>query len=167
LFSLFASAAPAQDRDPDLTATLVNVGGETVGTVELYEATGGMLIRATFTGIEAGIHGFHIHETGLCEAAPQVRPEDPPPFRSAGDHLNPGGTQHGFLNEAGPHAGDLPNVIIPEAGEITVDIFAPGIDTALLMDADGSSFIVHSRADDYTTDATGRAGGRIACGVIG
>jgi Cu-Zn family superoxide dismutase len=164
---ILAVAASAQDGDPVLTATLVSVGGDTVGNVEIFAGPNGLLIRSTFDGIEPGVHGFHIHETGLCDAAPQVRPEDPPPFRSAGDHLNPGDKEHGFLNPAGPHAGDLPNIIMPEAGPITVDLFAAGLSAEMLMDEDGAAFIVHARADDYTSDSTGRSGGRIACGIIG
>jgi Cu-Zn family superoxide dismutase len=165
--AMIALAAAAQDREPDLAADLVSIGGAAVGHIEIFAGPTGLLLRATFTGIEAGMHAFHIHQTGLCEAAPQVRPEDPPPFRSAGDHLNPDGREHGYLNQAGPHAGDLPNIAVPETGTLSLEMFAPGLDLPTLMDADGSSFIVHARADDYATDATGRSGGRIACGVIG
>lgn len=162
-----AIATQAQDNAPELTAFLVDIGGENVGNVEIYASPNGLLLRARIDGIEPGTHGFHIHETGLCEAPPRNRPEDPLPFRSSGGHLNPGGTEHGFLNEAGPHAGDLPNIHVPPSGELTIDIFAPGLTVEDLMDADGAAFIIHDRADDNTTDATGRSGGRIACGVIG
>jgi Cu-Zn family superoxide dismutase len=162
-----AIAAHGQDTPPDLTASLVNIGGDNVGLVEIYVGPNGLLIRAVIDGVEPGTHGFHIHETGLCEAPPRNRPEDPLPFRSSGGHLNPGGTAHGFLNEAGPHAGDLPNIHVPITGELMVDIFAPGLTVENLMDADGAAFIIHDRADDNATDTTGRSGGRIACGAIG
>jgi Cu-Zn family superoxide dismutase len=35
-----------------------------------------------------------------------------------------------------------------------------------VFDADGSAVVVHAGKDDYKTDPTGEAGGRIACGVI-
>jgi len=35
-----------------------------------------------------------------------------------------------------------------------------------VFDNDGSSLVVHAKADDYKTDPAGNAGDRIACGVI-
>ena len=38
---------------------------------------------------------------------------------------------------------------------------------AHLFDEDGTAIVVHAQADDYRTDPTGNAGGRIGCGVVG
>jgi len=35
-----------------------------------------------------------------------------------------------------------------------------------LLDDDGSAIIIHDGADDYESQPTGNAGGRIACGPI-
>jgi len=35
-----------------------------------------------------------------------------------------------------------------------------------LFDPDGSALVLHAAADDYTTDPSGNAGDRMACGVI-
>jgi superoxide dismutase, Cu-Zn family len=35
-----------------------------------------------------------------------------------------------------------------------------------LFDADDSAMVIHAGKDDYKTDPTGEAGGRIACGVV-
>ena len=35
-----------------------------------------------------------------------------------------------------------------------------------LIDADGTSLVVHAKADDYKTDPSGNSGDRIACAVI-
>ena len=35
-----------------------------------------------------------------------------------------------------------------------------------LLDADGSSLVIHAAADDYVTDPSGNSGARIACAVI-
>ena len=35
-----------------------------------------------------------------------------------------------------------------------------------MFDADGSSIVIHAGPDDYKSDPDGKAGERIACGVI-
>jgi Cu-Zn family superoxide dismutase len=35
-----------------------------------------------------------------------------------------------------------------------------------LLDADGSSIVVHASPDDYKTQPIGGAGARVACGVV-
>jgi len=66
------------------------------------------------------------------------------PFESAGPHFNPGNHKHGIMSGEG-HAGGKPNS---------------------LFDNDGSSLVIHAKADDYKTDPAGNAGDRIACGVV-
>jgi Cu-Zn family superoxide dismutase len=68
------------------------------------------------------------------------------------------------------HGGDLPNVVVPAGGPARVEVFTrelqlgPGMGT--LFDRDGSALMLHSTADDYTSDPGGNAGTRYACGVI-
>jgi Cu-Zn family superoxide dismutase len=118
------------------------------------------LITLELTAAPPGTHGFHIHTVGKCE---------PPEFESAGGHFNPDKAKHGYLNNDGPHAGDMPNVHVPDSGKLTVEVLNPlvtlGAESALL-DEDGSSLMLHADPDDYQTDPAGHAGGRIACGVI-
>jgi Cu-Zn family superoxide dismutase len=71
----------------------------------------------------------------------------------------------------GAHAGDMPNLHIPQSGDLTVEVLNAGITLEKgkpnsVYDADGSAIIIHATKDDYRTDPTGDAGGRIACGVI-
>ena len=93
-----------------------------------------------------------------------------PPFESAGPHFNPGNHKHGMLSGEG-HAGDMPNLHVPQSGELSVEVLNAAVTLEKgkpnsLFDNDGSSLMIHAKADDYKTDPAGNAGGRIACGVI-
>lgn len=142
-------------------STLKNVQGEEVGSATLTQTPNGVLILLSVKRLPPGVHAFHIHSVGKCE----------PPFKSAGGHFNPAGKKHGLEAPEGHHAGDMPNLHIPANGELTVEVFndqitlARGPANSLFHDG-GTAFIIHAGEDDYKTDPTGDAGGRIACGVI-
>ena len=158
LFLGIAAAGAAQAQTAK--AELKNAGGEKVGEATLQEAPHGVLVTVNLTNVPAGTHAFHIHETGKCE----------PPFKSAGGHFNPTHKEHGFENPKWMHAGDYPNVEVPEGGKAHFQLFAPAVTPKAgensLFDSDGSSLVMHAGADDYKSDPAGNAGDRIACGVI-
>jgi Cu-Zn family superoxide dismutase len=65
----------------------------------------------------------------------------------------------------------MPNLHIPPSGEITVEILNEAAtlekgEANSLLDDDGSSVVIHAKADDYRSDPAGEAGDRIACGVV-
>lgn len=143
------------------SAEIKNADGKTIGRAELRETPHGVLVRLGLNGAPAGVRALHIHETGRCDA---------PTFESAGAHYNPAGASHGFENLKGPHAGDLPNLHVPSAGNAEVEVLIDGISLAggqhNLLDDDGSALVLHEGPDDYSTDPAGGAGKRLACGVI-
>ena len=142
------------------SATLRLADGSQAGTARLYGEGTALNVSVALSGMAAGERAVHLHAVGSCEA---------PDFTSAGPHLNPGGQQHGSENPAGAHLGDLPNVTIGERGTGMVSAtLSLSRDTALaaIFDADGTAVVVHESADDYRTDPSGAAGGRIACGVL-
>jgi Cu-Zn family superoxide dismutase len=144
------------------TITLRDASGRTVGTALLTPATEGVQVVLQASGLPAGVHGVHIHQTGQCDA---------PDFTTAGGHFNPTSRQHGTQNPAGPHAGDLPNLTVDANGRGTLNAVAMGVTlegegaNSLRKDG-GTSLMVHATADDYRTDPSGNSGARIACGVI-
>jgi len=155
-------AAPLLAQDMlTARANFVNGEGEEIGTAALSETPSGVVINVEVTGLPAGEHGFHIHQTGSCET---------PDFQSAGGHYAPRGNQHGFLVEGGPHAGDMPNQFIQEDGilraHIRNDRVTLGEGEGTLFDEDGSAFIIHADPDDYQSQPSGNAGSRLACAVI-
>lgn len=126
------------------------------------DSTGSVHVQMHVQGLTPGEHGVHFHAVGTCTA---------PAFASAGGHFNPDSTKHhGLNNPAGPHAGDLPNIMVDSAGNadytaVTTTVsLTPG--TRSLFDADGSALVIHATKDDNMTDPAGNSGPRIGCGVI-
>jgi Cu-Zn family superoxide dismutase len=143
------------------SAHMKNSDGGDAGTAQLMGTPHGVLIHVRLQGLPPGVHAFHIHSVGRCE----------PPFTSAGGHFNPEQREHGLVNPRGPHAGDLPNITVPASGSLEFEVFASRVSLADgaangLIDADGSSLVVHAGPDDYRSDPAGHAGDRIVCGVI-
>jgi superoxide dismutase, Cu-Zn family len=148
---------------PTARAELMDRDGNRTGEVTLTQTHHhGVLLRIEAWGLEPGVHAIHIHETGRC---------DPPGFESAGGHFNPTAAGHGALHPQGMHVGDLLNLHVPADGRVVTERHAPratlerGAATSLL-DGDGTAIVIHVSADDYISQPTGDAGGRVACGVI-
>jgi len=142
-------------------STLKNTDGKEVGTAELVQLPAGVLIRLSVKGLPAGEHAFHVHGVGKCE----------PPFTTAGGHFNPDSKKHGLMAMEGHHAGDMPNLHIPADGTLAVEIVNDSVTLEKgkpnsLYGPNGTALIIHAGKDDYKTDPTGDAGGRIACGLI-
>ena len=159
-----AGAALAQETAAGATASLLDAQGNSVGSAQFSEGTGGggVVVTVQAQGLPPGEHGIHLHETGACEASA---------FESAGGHINPTGAQHGLENPEGPHAGDLPGLSVGADGTASyqatnASVTLSGGGAASLLDADGSAIVIHAAADDQATDPTGNSGDRIACGVI-
>jgi len=156
LTAALALSAPA--LADQAKAVLLDPDGKEVGTVTLIAVPTGVLLDADLTALPPGDHAFHIHGVGKCEA---------PDFKSAGGHFNPEEDEHGLMNEAGPHAGDMPNIHVPETGKLRIEVLNQMVNLRQgLLEGDGSAIVIHQGPDDYTSDPAGDAGPRIACGVI-
>jgi Cu-Zn family superoxide dismutase len=150
----------ARMTQPAATAMMKDASGKDVGRVDFYAAGKGVLLKATLDGLPSGEHAIHIHETGKCDA---------PDFESAGDHFNPTGASHGYLSGKSHHAGDMPN--FNASGSERFEIFNESVtldegSKTSLFKSGGTAVVVHSDPDDYTSQPSGDAGSRIACGVV-
>lgn len=147
--------------------------GDRVGSVRMLEAGGAVHVDARLRSLEPGHHGFHVHETGVCD--PDAADG---PFTSAGGHYAGDGEDHG------DHAGDLPSLLAMDDGNAQLSFATDRFTLDELRDDDGSAIMVHSGPDNYAnipdrytsssgakgpdeeTLSAGDAGDRVACGAI-
>jgi Cu-Zn family superoxide dismutase len=144
----------------DAVATVESRSGSKVaGTVVFTSTPGKVTMKVDLTGLTPGQHAIHLHEKGDCSD---------PEAKSAGPHWNPTNAQHGRWGEGSFHLGDIGNLVANAAGEATLtfttDAWTVGDGAA--TDVVGRSVVVHDKVDDFHTQPTGNAGGRVGCGVI-
>ncbi|MES2959398.1 MAG: superoxide dismutase family protein [Pseudomonadota bacterium] len=133
-------------------------GNATTGMVMFHQHGEHVMVHAKVEGLKPGQeHGFHIHEKGDCSSGDGM---------STGGHFNPAGKPHG-PQDAEHHAGDLPSLKADAQGRADVRFHLMGVTIGSgAADIVGRGLIVHAMPDDYRTQPTGNAGGRIACAVI-
>jgi Cu-Zn family superoxide dismutase len=145
-----------------VTVDLIGVRGTSIGKAKLTPVEGGVQFDVDAAYLPQGLHGFHVHENGMCAA---------PEFQTAGGHFNPDGKKHGIENPEQPHAGDLPNLLAGVDGKakttfvnnrVTLEKDKPNS----LFKTGGTALVIHEKGDDNKTDPSGNSGARIACGVI-
>ena len=142
------------------SAAIVDRDDNEVGKAVLNKTDGKVTIELELSQFESGTKAFHLHSVGRCDA---------PDFKSADGHLNPDGKSHGRLSADGQHLGDLPNLEIPDDGNVKIQIDIAGRADAVVAsidDQDGTAVMIHAGPDDYVSDPAGAAGPRIACGVL-
>lgn len=127
------------------------------GLIHFTKSGDKIKVEAMLEGLKPGPHGFHIHEKGDCSA---------PDFSSAGGHFNPTQKPHGGIDASEKHGGDMGNIIADAKGKATLSLELSGLTMGGTDGILGKAVIVHENADDFKTQPTGNAGGRIACGVI-
>jgi Cu-Zn family superoxide dismutase len=135
-------------------------GSQASGTLMLMPMGDGVHVTGDIGGLAPNsTHGFHIHEKGDCSAADAS---------SAGGHFNPSGDAHGRASAPHHHLGDNDNLVADASGVAHVNAHFPGaaLGGGGANDVIGKAVVVHADADDYTSQPSGNAGARIACGVI-
>jgi Cu-Zn family superoxide dismutase len=158
---IMALPAAASDEPARALAMLQPTAGNTAtGLVTFTKAADGVRVVAEVEGLSPGNHGFHIHAFGDCSSGDGT---------SAGGHFNPTSAAHGAPTAAAGHrhTGDLGNITAGADGKAHLEYTDPLLAFAGEQSILGRGVIVHADKDDFTTQPTGAAGARVACGVIG
>jgi Cu-Zn family superoxide dismutase len=130
------------------------------GYATFKEKNGKVKFEAFISGLTPGTHAIHIHEKADCSSVDAA---------SAGGHWNPTFKKHGKWNSGDCHKGDIGNfeADINGFGTITLETdewcIGCGDPTKDILE---KGLIVHQNADDFVTQPTGNAGGRMACSAI-
>jgi Cu-Zn family superoxide dismutase len=135
-------------------------GSNVSGTATFTQTTEGEVkMVLALDSLTAGEHAVHLHENGDCSADDAT---------SAGGHWNPSGEDHGKRGENEFHAGDIDNLTVGEDGIGTLEMVVDGWSIGDGQDSDilNKAIIIHADADDFTSQPSGAAGSRVACGVI-
>lgn len=127
------------------------------GRVLFYQLRQGVVIRTDVINLpkadgvcRSPVFAFHIHSGSACTG----NGEDP--FADANTHYNPYDCPHPY------HAGDLPPLWGADGRALSVCLS----DRFTVREIIGKTVIIHSQPDDFTTQPSGNAGEKIACGVI-
>lgn len=127
------------------------------GTALFRRRENGVLVTINVFGLpkdggdcDNRMFAMHIHDGELCTGT------DTDEFADAGTHFNPNHCLHP------QHAGDLP----PLFGCDRTAYCSVLTNRFALEDIIGKTLIIHDQPDDFTTQPSGNAGIKIACGVI-
>ena len=127
------------------------------GRVTFYDCGDGVIVNIkvnnlpyTDSACEGTFNAFHMHECGSCSG----NKEDE--FANALKHYNPENCIHIS------HAGDFPP-LINCGGYAYCEFFTNRFKA---HEAIGRTVIIHENFDDFTTQPTGNAGKKIACGLV-
>lgn len=131
------------------------------GNVVFTEENGIVTMVAILEGLTPGPHAIHLHEKADCSSQDG---------KSTGGHWNPTAEPHGkWGSEEGYHKGDIGNFDADENGNGTItfstDEWCIGCEDST-KDILGKAVIVHEGMDDFLTQPTGAAGGRVSCGAV-
>lgn len=132
------------------------------GDVVINNYRNGVKVKAHFTMLPEGLHGFHIHKAG------DLRGEG---CQGLCEHYDIGNNVHGGdpNSKGNRHTGDLGNIELKN-GKFEKEYFIKGIS---VKDLWGRSIIVHKDEDDLgkgnheDSKVTGHSGARIGCAIFG
>ena len=155
----FAGYVSVLQRRPNAWAIMEGDAGhpDITGIVRFYQTRVDVLVAAEVSGLPAGpelcggrVLGFHIHSGEQCTG------DETDPFAAALGHYDPNGCPHP------EHVGDMPPLFSNHGYAFQVFL----TDRFSVREIIGRTVIIHSAPDDFTSQPSGNAGSKIACGRI-
>lgn len=152
----FADIGTVLSKRPNAIAIIKGTqeGSAITGRVMFHQMRDGVLVRAEIVGLPIGddacdspIFAFHIHNDKNCRDATG---------ENAKGHFNPDGCSHPY------HAGDLPPLFGADGKAFSMFLTK----RFKVKEVVGKTVIIHDGIDDFTTQPSGNAGEKIACGQI-
>lgn len=132
-------------------------GTQTGGTAQFTQDGNEVIMKLEVNNLTPGTHAVHIHEKGDCSA---------PDATSAGGHWNPGNSDHGKWGHNSFHMGDIGNLEANAEGKAKLTFKTDKWCLDCVEESKniiGKGIIIHASADDFQTQPTGNAGGRVGC----
>jgi len=132
------------------------------GTIEVVNCMYGVTLKAHFTKLPPGKHGFHIHKAG------DLRGEG---CQGLCEHYDVGHHSHGSFLSKEKHTGDLGNIEIKPGKKHFKHTYC--IKNTSVQNLWGRSIIVHEDEDDLgrgefeDSATTGHSGKRMGCAIFG
>ena len=130
---------------------------EIQGQVRFYQTAYGTVVVAQLMGLPttsdfcgSPIYALHVHEGNTCTGSAND------PFMNVGTHYNPDDCPHPY------HAGDLPPVWNADGYAFSACL-TNRFSVAEIL---GRTVILHAGLDDFTSQPSGNAGAKMACGEI-
>ncbi|NWD83925.1 superoxide dismutase family protein [Pseudomonas reactans] len=165
LLSVFAVGS-AQAASLQVPVNLVSADGapQPVGNVTISESAYGLIFTPDLKSLPMGVHGFHIHENGSCEAG--VKDGVKVAALAAGGHFDPEKTGKHLGPYADGHLGDLPALYVNMDGTSNNPVLAPRLKS--LAQIKGHALMIHAGGDNHSDmpKPLGGGGERLVCGVI-
>lgn len=135
-------------------ARAIMKGGEAFpeikGEVLFFQRKCAVIVTARISGLpknDSGFYGFHIHEGNGCGGEN---------YQESGSHYNPKDKPHP------KHSGDLPPLLFC-SGNACMEVKTDRFNVREII---GRTVIIHLKTDDFSTQPSGNAGEKIACGII-
>lgn len=152
----FADIGTVLSKRPNAVAIINGTREDSAitGRVLFHQMRDGVLVRAEIVGLPEGdgeckspVFAFHIHSDSSCRDAMG---------KNAQGHYDPDDCPHPY------HAGDLPPLF--GANGKAFNMFLTN--RFKVTEVIGKTVIIHGGVDDFTTQPSGNAGEKIACGAI-